>query len=250
MGETIRKGAAADDIIADGKTTLTKAQARGGAVQSTAEARLSATITLADTLETRIAAARAAADPAQAALERANDVADDVLGRIADDVWNEIGRPASDGAYDLLFPGGYAAYAEGDVHEQPDRMDLLAELFLAKLHPKLPADRATALAAEITASSTTLRALADTARPLATRLALVSKMKTAVARSLVASIAGLKRQWKADGISEADIHAIIPDRPRPKKAEPSSRRPLMSGMPLTSWASRATRSAVSALTAA
>jgi len=38
------------------------------------------------------------------------------------------------------------------------------------------------------------------------------------------SIAGLKRQWKADGMSEADIHAIIPDRPRPKKADPVSRR--------------------------
>jgi len=220
MGETIRKGAAADDIIADGKTTLTKAQARGGAEQSTAEARLGSTLTLADTLEGRITAARGVAAPAQAALESGNQVADDLLGRVADDVWNAIGRPAADGGYELLFPGGYAAYAEGDVHEQPDRMDLLAELLLANLHPKLPADRAAAFAAEIAASSTALRALSDTARPLTTRLALVSKMKTAVARSLVASIAGLKRQWKADGMSEADIHAIIPDRPRPKKADP------------------------------
>lgn len=220
MGETIRKGAAADDIIADGKTTLTKAQARGGAVQSTAEARLREPIALTDTVGARIVAARATAEPARAALESGNEVADDLLGRVADDVWNAIGRPANDVIYEILYPEGVATYAEGDVNQQPDRMDLLAELLVANLHPKLPADRAAAFAAEITASSTALRALVDAARPLVTRVELAVKMRSAVARSIAVSLAALKRQWKADGISEADIHAIIPDRPRPKKAPP------------------------------
>jgi len=143
-----------------------------------------------------------------------------LLGRVADDVWNAIGRPANDVIYEILYPEGVATYAEGDVNQQPDRMDLLAELLVANLHSKLPADRAAAFAAEITASSTALRALVDAARPLVTRVELAVKMRSAVARSIAVSLAALKRQWKADGISEADIHAIIPDRPRPKKAPP------------------------------
>lgn len=218
MGETIRKDAAVDDIIADGNTTLTKARARGGDWQTSADARLGPVLALGATVDARIASAKAAAAPAVAALDAGNHTADDLLGRISDDVWNAIGRPASDVAYDIIFPGGFAYYAEGDINEQADRMDMLAELLTSGIHPRLPADRATALAAEVTAASVALRALVDAARPLRARVELASRMKTAVARSTQLAIAGLKRAWKADGKSEADIHSIIPDRPKPKKA--------------------------------
>ena len=217
MGELIRKDAAADDILADGNTTLTKARARGGDWQTSAEARLGPVLALAASIHARVAEARAAAEPAAAALEAGNHAADDLLGRISDDVWNAVGRPASDVAYDIIFPGGFAYYAEGDLAEQPDRMDLLAELLTSGILPALPADRGTALAAEIRASATGLRALTEAARPLRARLELASRMKIAVARSAQLALSGLKRAWKADGKSEADIHSIIPDRPKPKK---------------------------------
>lgn len=217
MGETIRKGAAVEDILADGKTTLTKAQARGGDWQTSAEARLAPTLALATSIDARILAATAAAAPALAALEAGNHSADDLLGRISDDVWNAIGRPASDVAYDILFPGGFAYYAEGDVAEQPDRMDMLAELLLSSVHPRLAAERAAALAVELNASSLALRALVDAARPLRARVELANKMKTAVAHAAQIALSNLKRAWKADGKSEADIHSVIPDRPRPRK---------------------------------
>ncbi len=221
MGEVIRKDAAANDIIADGRTTLTKATARGGDWASTAELRLGQAMALCTSIEARIASATVAAAPAMAALDAGNDRADDLIGRISDDVWNAVGRPGNDVAFDIIFPGGFGYYAEGDVSEQPDRMDLLAELLGSGIHPSLPGDRATALAAEVTTMSATLRGLVDAARPLRARVELAEKMRTAVARATQVALANLKRSWKADGKSEADIHSVIPDRPKAKKPKPS-----------------------------
>ena len=95
-------------------------------------------------------------------------------------------------------------------------MTLLADLLTSGLHPLLPTAHATALAADLTAAAGTLRALVETAGPLRVRVELANKMKTAVAHSLQLSLANLKRAWKTDGKSESDIHAVIPDRPRPR----------------------------------
>ena len=221
MGEVTRKDSAADDIIADARTTLTKATARGGDWGTSAEGRLGVPLGLCATIEARIKAAKDAAAPALAALDAGNDAADDLIGRVSDDLWNIVGRPANDVALDIIFPGGIAYYAEGDVHEQPDRMDMLAELLSSGIHTRLPAARGAALAADVTASSAALRLLVDAARPLRARVDLAEKMRTAVARATQVALVGLKRAWKADGKSEADIHAIIPDRPKLKKAKPA-----------------------------
>ncbi len=53
--------------------------------------------------------------------------------------------------------------------------------------------------------------------PLRTQITLAERMHVALGRSAHAALAGLKRVWKADGSSEAEIHAIIPDRPASKK---------------------------------
>lgn len=222
MGEVARKNAAVDDIIADARTVMTRASARGGDWAASADTRLSAALRLCADVEAQLAAARELAVPAVAALEAGNEMADDLIGRISDDVWNLVGRPASDVAFEILFPGGVAYYADGDLTQQPDRMDLLAELLVSGIHPRLPVDRATAFAAELRTASTTLRGLVDAARPLRARVALAERMKTAVARATQASLVALKRTWKADGKSEAEIHSVIPDRATKKRPKPET----------------------------
>ena len=64
-------------------------------------------------------------------------MADHAVAKVADDVWNAIGRPANDGAYEVLFPGGSAYYVKGDVEEQPLRMALLSRLLRSGVHPRL-----------------------------------------------------------------------------------------------------------------
>ena len=221
MGEVIRKNAAAEDILADARTTLTQATARGGDWASTATARLGPVLDLAATVSSRLAEAKGESAPAEAALSVANDVSDRLIQRISDDVWNIVGRPASDAALDLIFPGGATTYTEGDTTEQPDRMTLLADLLESGIHPRLDRDKGQALALEVRNDAAALRIKAEAVRPLRVRIALATKMQQAIARAAQAALGALKRSWKADGKSEVEIHTVIPDRPRPASEEKS-----------------------------
>jgi hypothetical protein len=213
MGEVIRKNAAALAILLDARTTLRNARERSGEVQRLADEKLAAVLTLADDVETRLRAARDEAAPLLAAVAVQNDLADRLLGRVSDDIWNLVGRPASDPALDILFPGGVTYYADGDVDEQPERMDLLVELLRSGIHPHLPAERAAGLAAEVADASGLLRAKVEAARPVEVRVALLGRVHAALARTAQIQLAALKRMYKANGMSEADIHKVIPDRP-------------------------------------
>jgi hypothetical protein len=217
MGEVIRRDAAVQDILDDGRTTLRQAVARGGDWQTAAEGRLGSVLALADAVAARKLDAVRALEPAQAALDAGNDEADALVARVSDDVWNLVGRPAHDAALDIVFPGGFTYYTEGDVNEQPDRMELLAGLLESRIHPRLDEAKARAFAAEIRESGTALRGKAEAARPLRTQLSLAARMETAVGRATQVALSGLKRTWKADGKSESEIHSVIPDRPSPGK---------------------------------
>ncbi len=100
----------------------------------------------------RAQAAELTLTPLAAAVVAKDAVADALLGRISDEIWNIVGRPAADPALAVLFPGGVAYYAEGATEAQPDRMEVLAQLLVAGIHPKLPKDKAASAAAEVTAA--------------------------------------------------------------------------------------------------
>jgi hypothetical protein len=213
MGEVIRKSAAAAEIMADVRTSLANARARGGDWRSLAEAKLAALIPLVDTVEARLRAAEAELVPLRAAVQARDDEADRLLGRISDEIWNEVGRPATDPALSILFPNGIAYYAEGSEQAQPARMDLLAELLEASLHPHLPADTAKAHAQAIRASATSLREAVDAAAEPSARVELLTRIRRALASNAQTELASLKRLYRGDHHSEADIHSVIPDRP-------------------------------------
>lgn len=156
------------------------------------------------------------------ALGVADDHADRLVGKVSDDVWNAVGRPAADPVLSIFFPGGNAFYVDGDVTEQPDRMALLAELLQAGLHPKLAQDKAQAAATEITTGANTLRAAVDAARVPRTKVILLERVVTAIARSAAISLASFKRILKANGFTEAEIHTVIPDRSRPAPKKPAA----------------------------
>ena len=137
MGELIRRSAAAEDIIADVRATLTSAVAKGGVWKELAEKQLGDVMPLIDDVEMRLRQATVALEPLVAALDAKDDESDALLGRISDQIWNEVGRPASDPALSVLFPGGVAYYADGSVAQQPSRMELLAELLESRVHPRL-----------------------------------------------------------------------------------------------------------------
>jgi hypothetical protein len=224
MGQVIRRDAAAEDILADAQTTFTTAKARGGRWHELAEQRLGASTALYASVKAQLEAAQQALAPLVAQVDARNDKADKTIGKVYDTLWNEIGRPAYDAALSVIFPDGIAYYAEGDTDEQPDRMDILVQLLLSGIHPKLSKATAEACAAEIKAESQALRAAVESARKPAAQVKVLGRVRTALAKVVHAELSNLKRHYKIEGFSEAEIHAVIPDRPgKPaKKAEPSA----------------------------
>lgn len=213
MGEVIRRTAAAEDIIADVRSTLANAGAKGGEWNELATQRLADVVALIDDVGARLAKAEAALEPLVAAVDARNADADAVLGRVSDAIWNAVGRPASDPALSVLFPGGIAYYADAVVEKQPGRMELLAELLESRIHPRLAPDQAQAHAKDIRASAKQLRAAVDALAAPSERVELLQRVRRALATVAHADLTSLKRLYKNEHFSQADIHAVIPDRP-------------------------------------
>ncbi|MBI5482130.1 MAG: hypothetical protein HY906_24960 [Deltaproteobacteria bacterium] len=217
----IRRDAAAEDIFADAATTHTNAQARGGAWQQLADERLKVALEVSEVVKARRLEAQRALPPLMAAIETQDIGADRLLGRTGDDLWNALGRPSSDPVLSVIFPGGISYYTEGPDVEQPDRMELLAEL-LESIHlPKLDPARAQGAAQEVRAAAQPYRAAVEAARIPRARVKLLDRVLSAVARATQIELAQLKRLYKAQGFSEAEIHTVIPDRPAPVKKPPA-----------------------------
>lgn len=216
MGEVIARKAARERIMDDVETTRTRAAARAGEGNpwGVAEARLAPVLALWTASVGRAEAAKAAAAGPLAALAAADDVADQGVKAHADAIWNELGRPANDPVFELLFPGGASAYADAPIDEQPAMMRLLAELLEARLHPKLDAAAVAPRTTAIRAAADALDAALSAAREPRAKARLYDRMLTTIARVAHYELAKLKRFWKSEGLSEADIHAVIPDRAR------------------------------------
>ncbi len=236
MAEVIRKGAATDDVLSDVEKTLRNARARGGTWQSAAEEKLGTVERLAALVTTRLNAAEHEYEPLKAALDAEDDVADDFLGGVSDDIWNKVGRPGSDPVLSIMFPTGISYYTDGSDEEQPERMDLLAELLGQGLHPRLDAATSATHAASVRSAAERYRHKVDALRGPAARVRLLSAMKTAIGRYAQTELANLKRRYKSDSHSEADIHTVIPAHTRaaPKAdAEPTPPAPVPVTNPVT-----------------
>jgi hypothetical protein len=224
MGSVIRKDAAVPDIVEDVGDALTNARAKGGDAKELAEKHLAPVHTLLISIAAQLKDAQDIAKPLVAAMNAENKTADDLLGEVSDIVWNAVGRPApgSDPALAVIFPGGIAYYAEGDVEGQPDRMEVLSQLLTAGMHPKLAADKAKEVAKRVMDAAEALRAKVEAARKPLAKLGVLERIYTSVARVGQIQLTNLKRVLKAAGFSEADVHTIIPDRPARAKPEPKS----------------------------
>lgn len=223
MGEVIRKTAAAEDILADARQSNVRAQARGGLYQAAADAALKPALALFDAVHSKWQALEASVAPLVAAHNARDEQADALIGRIADAVWNDVGRPAPgiDGSYDLLFPSGITFYTDGPDEEQPERMLLLAELLESGIHPRIEAKQAKSYAKQLREAAAELDKSVQSIWQPRIRLAMYSRMRTAAARNTQVALSRFKRLLRAQDVSEAEIHTVIPDRPAPvKKADP------------------------------
>lgn len=226
MGDVIRASAAVEEIFKDARSALNQAVARGGTIKERAEQGVGPVVAMVDAIETELKTARDTLAPLAAAVIAENDQADAATNRIYDEVWNDAGRAANDRYLALMFPGGANYYTDGDTPGQPARMELLAKLFDRKLHPKLTPAQSDAYAVRVRAAASALQADIDAAAAPAANVTLLERVRTALGRIAQFELANLKRSYKIDGMSEAAIHDIIPDRPVAKKAAKKAEPPL------------------------
>ena len=218
MGDVIRASAAVEDIFKDARSAHTGAIAKGGKIQELGEETLGPPLALVSAIDEEIATAKAALAPLSAAVNAENDQADAEINRIYDETWNDVGRPASDRYLALMYPNGATYYTDGDTVGQPARMELLAKLYDRKLHPKLSAEQCAAFAARLRKAAAALKADLDAAADPTITAVQLERVRTALARITQYELANFKRRLKIAGLTEAEIHVIIPDRPVAKKA--------------------------------
>jgi hypothetical protein len=216
MGDTVGKKAAASIIMADVETTYERAKARGGKWFELAERMIGGPIKLKEALAAQLHDAEVELRPLLAAVEAQDEAADKLIGQISDECWNAIGRPASDPTYDVVFPNGIGYYTDGPDAEQPHRMELLAQLLEMNVLARLPAEQAKSMAARLRDSAAAYGKVLEPVATPRTRVDMLGRASTALAHASQIALAQLKRLYRAEGFTEAEIHTVIPDRPRKK----------------------------------
>ena len=212
MGTVVGRSASPERIKEAASKTLTNSRARGGEIQSLAESRLAETVGALDTNEQQLTDARAKDDAAHAALLARDEESDLEIATVGDEIWNGMGRPAQSVDYDLIFAGGKKTWTEGDPAKQPHLMGVLAGNIRNTKHPKLAA-RKEEWAGRIEKKATAQTEAATMADPIHARLTGLTMQRRSVADLAQLALTRFKRDLKNLGMSEAQIHEIIPDAP-------------------------------------
>jgi hypothetical protein len=127
-------------------------------------------------------------------------------------MWNAMGRPKQSIDYDLIVNGGKNVWTDGDPVKQPFLMAVLAKNILNSNHPKLAAKKEEwAQRIEVKAA-----AQAEAAKPTEASYARVTGLtmqRRTLADALQVGLVRFKRDLKNLGMTEAQVHEIIPDVP-------------------------------------
>jgi len=220
MGSVIARNAAASRIADDVLKTVTRAQARGGEVQKLAQARFSALYPALTAIEQQYNEACSANDLLHVTLMARDSESDLTIGAVCDEVYNTLGRVSVSVDYNLIFGSGKKAWTDGDPVQQPRLMNALAANIRQTNNAKL-ADKKEEWAVRIEQKAA---AQAKAAEPIAAADAQVARLKMqrrTLANTAQVELVRLKRDFKNIGMTEAQIHEIIPDSPAGSSAAPT-----------------------------
>jgi hypothetical protein len=224
MGQVIARNAVTDRIINDISKTVTNANARGGEVQSLTAMRLSAIHTALLTVDQQWKQSCATGDILHATLMARDGESDLEIGAVIDEIWNALGRSAQSADYDLIVGPGKKAWTDGDPAKQHHAMGVLAANIRNTNNAKL-ADKKEAWAVRIEQKAAVQKQAAE---PIDASDALVTTLgmqRRTLAETGQVNLVRLKRDFKNLGMTEAQIHEIIPDNPTASSAATTNPTP-------------------------
>jgi hypothetical protein len=212
MGNVITRNAGPERIVEAASKTMAMVTARGGDVKALAEGRLSALLSALVSNAQQLDQARSNGDMLHATLMARDSESDLEIGAVVDEIWNTLGRPAQSIDYNLIVGSGKNAWTDGDPIKQPHLMLVLAANIRNSNHPKLQ-EKKDGWAARLEQRAA---AQATAAAPVeagdAQMMALTMQRRT-LANAAQVGLARLKRDLKNLGMTEAQVHEIIPDAP-------------------------------------
>lgn len=193
------------------RRALVAAKAREGEIAATAESRLGPAVAGITSALALKESAEEAESIAWAQVLAEDAKSDNGIGSVRDAMWNAIGRMRQNSYLEQVFPGGVTTYTAGDVRGQPVLMHVLESRISASAAPQWSEQAKQGWAAEIQALRTTYAAALDAHRPLEAALTVADASYRSAVRTAQARLRAFKRDLQNLGMSEAQIHEIIPD---------------------------------------
>jgi hypothetical protein len=218
MGTMIKMNAGTEKIEEHVRAALRAAGARGGKVAEAATERLGAPVAVIDEAVAQRKAARDAEKAAWAMVKAEDEKADRAIGHIRDTMWNELGRPRHSVYLDQVFPDGVGTYTLGDVRDQPTLMHVLHARLLSASAPAWTPQQRTEWAAAVDALRVTLATAVEAHRPVAAQAAVAEATYRTAVRAALVGLKYFKRDLFNQGLTESQIHDIIPDATTPARA--------------------------------
>jgi hypothetical protein len=222
MSQLIRSDVAAETRFAVVEATLRRARDQGGWVAEEAERFLADVHTLATTNTADRVAADDALTRAREQLPFAERTAHLVVGRIHDALWNDLGRPAADPRFVVLFPAGTRTGTMGARDGHPAALRALASRLETVGHKRLAKDRLTAAAAEIRETATALATAIDRVDAAAEVAGHHHQLEQALARVAYLQLSALKRILLANGLRGPEVDAVLPPTKHPRRRSPAA----------------------------
>lgn len=217
MGEVISPTAKPERIGNDVTESYQNGLARGGDIAEAAKNRLELPLQAIENASVMLQSATKAASAAWILVLAADNNADNVIGSVRDEMYNALGRPRQSPAMDEVFPGGIGTYTSGDPRRQPLLMQVLHARILAASATLWPEPKRTAWAAAIEAARIPFKDAVKAHEPMEAAEIVADAGYRAAVRSAHARLVSYKRDLKNLGLTEAQIHEIIPDASSPKK---------------------------------
>lgn len=217
MGEIISSSAGAERIAEHVAQAYQNGTARGGNIAEACKTRLEPSVQAIENAWALLQAARKTESAAWVIVLAMDNDADIAIGTVRDEMWNALGRPRQSPHMDEVYPGGVSTYTAGDPRNQPLLMSVLHARILAASAPQWPEAKRTAWAATIEAVRAPYETAVNTHRPTEAAVTVAEAGYRAAVRTGHARLRSLKRDLKSLGLSETQIHEIIPDASSPKK---------------------------------
>ncbi|APR77464.1 Hypothetical protein A7982_02811 [Minicystis rosea] len=223
MGKVIPRSASPERIFGDFETSLKNGRRREGEIAKATDARLGPLQSAVDKAVDDVASDTKTVDELEETLLAADGVSDLEIGAVLDEAWNALGRPASSVEYGLVAGRGKLQWADGDPREQATLMTILAARFRQSTAFALQAGKE-GWAKRIEAKAAPQEAIAAKLKAAEAKRIASTGIARTIADLTQVALVRFKRDLQNLGLTEAQIHEIIPDY-EPKPKAPPEKKP-------------------------